>query len=181
MVQPIKKLKSMLAVGVSLTNAGLGLLAIYFIQNANFDLAAILILAASLTDGLDGFCARRFHSSSEFGKEIDSLCDLISFGVAPGFFIVSMLPGMTSLLLLIVFVASGIIRLAKFNVTLFDGYFRGTPITLNGILIPLGFWFFPASLPFLMLILTITMNGPFKFKKIRLVRGKKPQRQSLSA
>ena len=172
MQKTIKKFKSSLAVVVSLLNASLGILAIYYTHLAAYNIAVILLIAAFCTDGLDGFCARRFHSASDFGKEIDSLCDLVSFGVAPGFLVASSNPNLVTLLLLILFVASGIVWLAKFNVNKFDGYFRGTPITLNGLMIPLAFWFWPDSLPFVIAILTVTMNSPFKFKKISFKRNK---------
>lgn len=172
MQKSIKKFKSSLAVVVSLLNASLGILAIYYTHLAAYPIAIILLIAAFCTDGLDGFCARRFHSTSDFGREIDSLCDLVSFGVAPGFLVASINPNLATLLLFILFVASGIIRLAKFNVSKFDGYFRGTPITLNGLLIPLAFWLWPDSLPFVAAILTVTMNSPIKFKKIFFKRNK---------
>lgn len=168
----IKKITSSLAVIISLLNASLGILAIYYIHIEDYNFAVILIIAAFCTDGLDGFCARRFHSTSEFGKEIDSLCDLSSFAVAPGFLIASIIPSITTLILFTLIVASGILRLAKFNVTKFDGYFRGTPITLNGIIIPLAFFIWPPSLPFVAAILTITMNLPVKIKKISFKRDK---------
>ena len=172
MQNAIIKIKSSLAVIISLLNASLGVLAIYYTHIAAYNIACILMIAAFCTDGLDGFCARRFHSSSEFGKEIDSLCDLCSFGIAPGFLIASLNPSIASLILFMLIVASGILRLAKFNVTNFDGYFRGTPITLNGIMIPLAFFLWPYSLPFVAAILTVTMNLPVKFKKISLRRNK---------
>jgi CDP-diacylglycerol---serine O-phosphatidyltransferase len=175
MEKTIKKIKSSLAVVVSLLNASLGILAIYYSHIGVYNVASILMIAAFCTDGLDGFCARRFHSSSDFGREIDSLCDLVSFGIAPGFLIASARPGFITLLLFILIVASGILRLAKFNVTKFDGFFRGTPITLNGLIIPLAFFICPNSLPFVAAILTVTMNVPFKFKKISLKKNKPAQ------
>jgi CDP-diacylglycerol--serine O-phosphatidyltransferase len=175
MQKTITKIKSSLAVIISLLNASLGVLAIYYTHVAAYNIACLLMIAAFCTDGLDGFCARRFHSSSEFGKEIDSLCDLNSFGIAPGFLIASWNPNTTTLILFMLIVASGILRLAKFNVTKFDGYFRGTPITLNGIMIPLFFFLWPHALPFVAAILTVTMNLPFKIKKISLRRNKPVQ------
>jgi Phosphatidylserine synthase len=175
MQKTLKKIKSSLAVIVSLLNASLGVLAIFYTHIAAYHVAGFLMIAAFCTDGLDGFCARRFHSSSDFGKEIDSLCDLCSFGLAPGFFIASQSPSVTTLILFMLLVASGILRLAKFNVTKFDGYFRGTPITLNGLIIPLTFFIWPHALPFAAAILTITMNIPFKVKKISLKKNKPAQ------
>jgi CDP-diacylglycerol--serine O-phosphatidyltransferase len=175
MQKTIKKIKSSLAVIVSLLNASLGILAIYYAHIRIYNVACILMIAAFCTDGLDGFCARRFHSSSDFGREIDSLCDLVSFGIAPGFLIATVTPNVITLLLFILIVASGILRLAKFNVTKFDGYFRGTPITLNGLLIPLGFFIWPNVLPFIAAFLTVTMNVPIKIKKLSLKRNKPVQ------
>jgi CDP-diacylglycerol---serine O-phosphatidyltransferase len=172
MQKTIKKIKSSLAVIVSLLNASLGILAIYYAHIRIYNVACILMIAAFCTDGLDGFCARRFHSSSDFGREIDSLCDLVSFGIAPGFLIASTSPNVITLLLFILMVASGLLRLAKFNVTKFDGYFRGTPITLNGLLIPLTFFIWPIFLPFIAALLTVTMNIPIKIKKLNIKKNK---------
>lgn len=175
MQKTIKKIKSSLAVIVSLLNASLGILAIYYAYLQIYNIACILMIAAFCTDGLDGFCARRFHSSSDFGREIDSLCDLVSFGIAPGFLVATIIPNAITLLLFILIVASGILRLAKFNVTKFDGYFRGTPITLNGLLIPLSFFIWPNIMPFIAAFLTVTMNVPLKIKKLSLKRNKPVQ------
>jgi CDP-diacylglycerol--serine O-phosphatidyltransferase len=54
--------------------------------------AAILIFAAMLFDALDGHVARLARTSSDFGAQLDSLCDLVSFGVAPAFLLVKMCP-----------------------------------------------------------------------------------------
>lgn len=166
MIAKITKSKYSLAMYISLLNGSLGILAIYFTHINKYAIAALLLIAAVVTDGLDGFCARHFHSVSDFGKEVDSLCDLVSFGIAPGFFVTCLYPNIWVILGMIIFISSGVIRLAKFNVTEFDGYFRGTPITLNGIVIPLVYWLYPLLLPYFMVILAITMNLPIKWKKV---------------
>ena len=51
----------------------------------NWNLAVICIALAAIFDALDGLVARKFNVSSKFGAELDSLSDLVSFGVAPGF------------------------------------------------------------------------------------------------
>ncbi len=103
--------------------------------------AAWLILLAAIFDSLDGVMARLTRSSSEFGVELDSLSDLVSFGVAPAFMIYrlglhTLGPiGTLSSAMLMVF---GGLRLARFNVQLvgFDkDYFRGLPIPSSAILI----------------------------------------------
>src|SRR3954452_22833614 len=60
-----------------------GYLSVWASIRGTFELAAILIVAAAVCDGLDGRVARLTHSTSEFGEEYDSLADLVSFGVAP--------------------------------------------------------------------------------------------------
>src|SRR5262245_38127086 len=106
--------------------------------------AAVLVVAALVFDVLDGRIARRRHSSSPLGRELDSLADVISFGVAPAAlaFSVGMSEELDALVLLY-FVACGISRLARFNVTaaeLSDAsgkvtHFEGTPIPTSTILV----------------------------------------------
>ncbi|MDF2659149.1 MAG: pssA, partial [Paenibacillus sp.] len=77
---------SMFTVG----NLFLGIIAIILAfnsgaDNSNAELAAIFVIVAMLLDGLDGRVARALNAQSEFGKELDSLSDVISFGVAPAF------------------------------------------------------------------------------------------------
>ncbi len=105
----------------------------------NFVSAAWLIVLAAIFDSLDGVMARLTKSSSEFGVELDSLSDLVSFGVAPSFMIYkiglhSLGPiGTISSAMVMVF---GGLRLARFNVQLvgFDkSYFKGLPIPSSAI------------------------------------------------
>ena len=58
----------------------------------NVMLSGCLIFVAMIFDGLDGYVARLSRTSSDFGAELDSLCDVVSFGVAPGFLLVKMCP-----------------------------------------------------------------------------------------
>jgi len=86
--------------------------------NGNFYVAAIAILVAAVFDGLDGRVARMTHSTSEFGKELDSLCDLVSFGVAPALlaYLWALTPyGRYGWLAAFLFVATTALRLARFN------------------------------------------------------------------
>ena len=103
--------------------------------------AAWLVILAAIFDTLDGFMARLTRSSSEFGVELDSLSDLVSFGVAPSFMIYRIglhtLGPVGTLSSAMVMVFGGL-RLARFNVQLvgFDKeYFRGLPIPSSAIVI----------------------------------------------
>lgn len=67
----------------TLGNLFLGMIAILLAVDGKYSLAAIMVIVAMLLDGLDGRMARVLNAQSEFGKELDSLSDMISFGVAP--------------------------------------------------------------------------------------------------
>ena len=65
------------------------------IDTYNVMLSGWLIFVAMIFDGLDGYVARLARTSSDFGAQLDSLCDVVSFGVAPGFLLVKMCPQFT--------------------------------------------------------------------------------------
>ena len=97
----------------------------------------ILILAAVFFDYFDGKTAKMKKIESEFGKQLDSFADLVSFGVAPVVFIFLMFGDIAFLFAYIIFLVAGITRLARFNVTPKLDYFEGMPITVNGVIFPL--------------------------------------------
>jgi CDP-diacylglycerol---serine O-phosphatidyltransferase len=111
-----------------------GVYAILSVFNANYMAAAIAILVALIFDVLDGKSARLTNSTSQFGLEYDSLSDVVSFGVAPGFLIYSWAlsgQGTFGVAVMFAYVAMGAVRLARFNstVALSDGkYFTGLAI-----------------------------------------------------
>lgn len=96
-----------------------GVFAIIAVFNAEYVMAAIAILVASIFDSLDGKLARLTKTTSRFGVEYDSLADLVSFGVAPGLLIYSWaLSGYGRLgwVAVFLFIVCGALRLARFNV-----------------------------------------------------------------
>jgi CDP-diacylglycerol---serine O-phosphatidyltransferase len=114
-------------------------------ERGRLDVAAALILAALLFDVLDGRVARWRHRASPLGREMDSLADVISFGVAPaGIAFAAGLRGVLDQLILLFFVACGLSRLARYNVTAEAlsaetgkvRYFEGTPIPTS--IVPLA-------------------------------------------
>jgi len=87
----------------------------------NIMLSGWLIFLAMIFDALDGYVARLARSTSDFGAQLDSLCDVVSFGVAPGFLLVKMCPAFTYShdkiwLIAAAFAACAALRLARFNV-----------------------------------------------------------------
>lgn len=138
---------------ITLANSAAGMAAILSImsylqtpQNWRVYLALSLIPAAFIFDILDGRLARRQHKNSVFGQELDSLADIVSFGVAPAALAYGLgMNGALDVVILIFFVSCGISRLARYNVTaaeLADAggkvrYFEGTPIPSSLILVAL--------------------------------------------
>ena len=118
-------------------NMFFGFFAFIHAIQAKFIMAAFAIVAAAVFDLLDGRVARLTHSTSQFGKEYDSLSDLLSFGVAPGvlLFLWALQPfGRVGWLASFFYVACGALRLARFNVQIevieSKGYFQGLPIPM---------------------------------------------------
>jgi CDP-diacylglycerol---serine O-phosphatidyltransferase len=120
----------------------------------SFHWAALTICLAALCDALDGRVARALQVSSTFGKELDSLSDVVSFGVAPallvyeGFFRDNSLPGWWILWVTIsgLFVCCGAARLARYNISATSGrFFTGMPIPAAGLTIT-GLAMFPSRL-----------------------------------
>lgn len=96
-----------------------GFYSIIATMNGNYVMAASATLAAFLFDGLDGRLARMLNATSEFGVQLDSLADLISFGVAPALLVYkwALAPyGRLGWMAAFLFVACGALRLARFNV-----------------------------------------------------------------
>ena len=123
----------------TVANFACGLFAIFLSLRGNLVLASILVLAAVMFDFLDGRIARHTGKMTDFGKELDSLADLVSFGVWPA--VAGFAAGLDSIwqiLLLAFFSACGMLRLARFNVTKKKG-FEGVPITTNGVIFPVIF------------------------------------------
>jgi len=129
---------------LTLIGVCIGLTSIRFALSGEFHLAIIAIIFAALFDGLDGRIARLIKGTSKVGKELDSLTDMISFGVAPAFIMyfwkLNTL-GRFGWLLCLVYVICVALRLARFNVNSSqepswkDNFFEGVPSPAGGILV----------------------------------------------
>lgn len=114
-------------------------------------LAMSLLPVALVLDILDGHVARHRHASSPLGADLDSLADVVSFGVAPAVLGFALgLRGLVDAIALVYFVCCGIGRLARFNVTASSlagpsgkvAYYEGTPIPTSLLVVGLFAWFF---------------------------------------
>lgn len=154
-------------------NLGLGGFAILFILQGQYGLTVAFICAAAIFDSLDGKVARKLNIESELGKQLDSLCDIISFGVAPAILLYqSTLQdfGIAGSIAAILFIACGAIRLARFNITEQDGFFVGLPITAAGCILTVSHLLnFAVPAPvfmFIILTLSVLMISHFRIKKM---------------
>ena len=139
-----KKARMLLPNMLTLIGVCIGLSSIKFALDEKFKLSIIAIIFAALIDGLDGRIARLIKGTSKVGKELDSLTDVISFGVAPSF--VMYFWSLNNLgkfgwLLCLIYVVCVALRLARFNVnsneepSWKDNFFEGVPSPAGGILV----------------------------------------------
>ena len=129
---------------LTLIGVCIGLTSIRFALDGRFEFAIIAIIFAALIDGLDGRIARLIKGTSKVGKELDSLTDMMSFGVAPAFIMyfwkLNTL-GRFGWLLCLVYVICVALRLARFNVnsnqesSWRDNFFEGVPSPAGAVLV----------------------------------------------
>ena len=139
-----KKTRTILPNMFTLVGVCIGLTSIKFAFDERFGLAIICIIVAGLIDGLDGRIARLIKGTSKVGKELDSLTDVISFGVAPAFIMyfwkLNEL-GRIGWFICLIYVVAVALRLARFNVnsseepTWKGNFFEGIPSPAGGILV----------------------------------------------
>jgi CDP-diacylglycerol--serine O-phosphatidyltransferase len=139
-----KKTRMILPNMLTLIGVCIGLSSIKFALDSKFELAIIAIIVAAVFDGLDGRIARLIKGTSKVGKELDSLTDVISFGVAPAFIMYFWLLnnlGKFGWLLCLIYVVCVTLRLARFNISSNtepswrDNFFEGVPSPAGGILV----------------------------------------------
>jgi CDP-diacylglycerol--serine O-phosphatidyltransferase len=169
---------------LTLGNLFCGFTSIVFISDGDFTKAALFILLAAIFDMLDGVAARLIKSASEFGVELDSLCDAVSFGVAPAYMLHQThfyKYGEIGILIAALPALAGAVRLARFNIkiTSFEDklYFHGLPIPSSALtivsyliyihipkIIPDEYLFYLA--PFVVITTSLAMVSNIKFDNL---------------
>ena len=189
-----KNPKSLLPNTLTIFGVCLGLSSIKFAIDLNYSMAVIAIGFAAILDTLDGRVARLIKGTSKVGKELDSLTDVISFGVAPAFIMyfwqLNNL-GKIGWLISLIYVVCVALRLARFNINTGgdsswkDNFFEGVPSPAGGILVlsPLiyelsGFDFmninYKLITPIIFVIISILLISKiptYSFKKIVVPRS----------
>lgn len=124
---------------VTVLNLLSGLLSIFAALHGKFILASVLIVAAGFFDMMDGFVARKFKLEGDFGAELDSLGDLVSFGVAPMVLLMTFYDTTWLSVIALAIPVCGALRLARHNINRHatHGFLIGVPITMSGLIIPL--------------------------------------------
>ena len=140
-----KKTRYLLPNILTLGGVCLGISSIKFSIDGNFNLAVTLILLAAILDALDGRIARLIKGTSEFGKELDSLTDFVSFGIAPVlilYFWELNNYGKLGWAIALIYSVCCVLRLARFNLTKIEdnerwknNFFEGIPSPVGGLLI----------------------------------------------
>ncbi|HIP29066.1 MAG TPA: phosphatidylserine synthase [Sulfurovum sp.] len=166
---------------VTYLNVALGVVAIYFIVQGNFFTAIILAWIAGACDIIDGKLARKYKLSTEFGVQLDSFADFLSFVVMPPFLLFyamksEMSSGFEELLVGLVFIwyiIAGLRRLIEFNLKVEEGevskFFEGVPTPLGAILLWILYLLFSYEIlssllviSLLVLVISWSMNSRLK-------------------
>ena len=160
-----KNPKYLLPNALTILGVCLGLSSIKFALDLNYSMAVIAIGFAAILDTLDGRVARLLKGTSKVGKELDSLTDVISFGVAPGFIIYFWTlneMGKIGWMLVLIYAVCCALRLARFNLTVIEesetwkiNFFEGVPS--------------PAAAGLVLLPLILSISGIIDFKNYSLL------------
>ncbi len=192
-VVSVNKTRYILPSVLTLIGVCLGISSIKFAMDGNFSFAILFVVIAAILDGLDGRVARMIKGTSEFGKELDSLTDFVSFGIAPVFIVYFWELnqfGRVGWLIVLLFSVCCVLRLARFNLTKFEdkeewkmNFFQGIPSPAGGCLILFPVMYELSSFsnlfqiknisPFLVVlssVLLISKIPTFSFKKIVVQR-----------
>jgi len=157
-----------------------GFASIIFSLENHFTFASWAIIVSVVLDGLDGQVAKRNPVPSEFGKELDSLVDVVSFGIAPsilGYIFVYRSFYIWASVVLFVYLFCSVLRLAKYNITPKEtlvNYFYGLPTTASGgilasfILIYRRYTQLPPPIIFLLLVIVTAFLMVSKIRYINL-------------
>ena len=184
----MKAIKSVIPHIFTLSNLALGVLSILLVMEVEPEMAAYCIFLAAVMDFFDGFLARLLKVPSELGKQLDSLADMVTFGVAPGFLLMDLmqLDNLLAFTFVLIPIFSAI-RLAKFNIdedqkTSFTGV--PTPaVALTVACITLAFWNSEGtiiemwandinSMALITLGLAISLVAPFKMLALKFTSFK---------
>lgn len=133
----------------TLANLSFGVGSLLLTMDGQWRAASLMVVGSLIADGLDGRLARLMKADGAFGRELDSLADVVAFGVAPAVLLYQMSLrelGYLGMAVTLFFPLCGALRLARFNILANEGYFLGVPITAAGSLLStMAFYFLQES------------------------------------
>lgn len=151
-------------------NLAIGSAGIYYVLTIDYSYAFYFVAVAGIFDFLDGFAARLLNVKSEMGKELDSLADMVSFGLLPAFYMLKLLEGNSGFYWVAILIAVfSALRLAKFNID--DSQsdsFEGLPTPANAIMLT-SLFLLGSPLHEITLIGICLMSSLLMVSKIRLI------------
>ncbi|ANU25591.1 CDP-diacylglycerol--serine O-phosphatidyltransferase [Planococcus versutus] len=169
----IKKLRSQTANTITVGNMLFGGASLMATLNGAYSYSVLFIFIAAFLDRFDGMVARKLNQESDLGKQLDSMSDILSFGVAPAILIYQLVLsdfGIAGMAFTVLYISAGAFRLARFNISESAGYFIGLPITAAGTVVTLSYFglsvFSPVVYMFLFIICAILMVSTFTLKKV---------------
>ena len=158
---------------LTLGNLSLGGFAIISTLKGDLNLSLLLIFIAALLDRFDGMTARKLNIESELGEQLDSMSDIISFGVAPALLLFQGILnefGAPGSFFTIFYIACGAFRLARFNTSNVMAILQVYRLPLQAVSSHLAFLAIPFMPPqfflFLIIILSFLMTSTFRMKKV---------------
>ena len=186
-----KKTRYILPNIITIAGVCLGISSIKFSLDLNFKMAVTFIILAAILDALDGRIARLIKGTSDFGKELDSLTDFVSFGIAPALIIYFWelnKYGKLGWAVTLIYSVCCVLRLARFNLTKYNdneqwkqNYFEGVPSPIGALLIlsplvldltetnfSINFSFFVPIFTLIIALLLISKIPTYSFKKIKI-------------
>ncbi|GIV80191.1 CDP-diacylglycerol--serine O-phosphatidyltransferase [Litorilinea aerophila] len=158
----------------------LGIAAITVLADQRFVLGALFILAGSVLDAVDGQLAHRLNATTDIGKQLDSLADMVTFGVAPTILIYYLMLGVgvhptTAIFASVIFALAGACRLARYNTqpTCRSAFFTGMPIPVASMLLIAGsfwqHWTLNLWWTVVVAVVSFLMVSPFPYPKLKHV------------
>ncbi len=166
---------------ISLLNLYSGFLSILMVSIKRYEIAVLFIILAFIWDSLDGNISRLFKNPTPFGRELDSLADVVSFILAPAFLLAWFLIRNLNLWVIVVlfaYLGAGAVRLARFNVrgSTHSDYFEGLPTPAAGLVLGVGLvacirngwggiWLFEIVVVLAVLVLSVLMVSQIRYPK----------------
>jgi CDP-diacylglycerol---serine O-phosphatidyltransferase len=142
---------------LTLANGASGFLSVYYALSSNPGAAMVFVIIAAAFDYLDGKVARETKKANDFGRELDSLSDIISFGVAPAAIVAGSYYQQAGIIFALIYVCAGLVRLAAYNLQKEKGHYIGLPIPAAAFIVIATYFLVKPLAPYALLLCAVLM------------------------